>query len=268
MAVPAAQDTAARVTASLTAITAGDTNDARREAIVSELRVIGVEPTLEPFGSGRNAGTNVVVTIGTGARRMVIGAHLDRVKEGRGAVDNGGACAALIQLVSSFKALPLQNWTVDVAFFDREENGLQGSRAYFAKKERRYDAAINVDVFAYGDTIFATRSHPNGPLAHALRATDQGSPLAVRDVERNRYPQSDHLSMMSAGIETLGIALVDAADVVGVLGAQSLQVGTGPRVLRIIHTANDTMAEVRADQMARGITFLEQLIRRVDDDLR
>ena len=264
-----AQDAVRRVTASLTAIVAGDTNDARREAIVTQLRALGVAPTLEPFGEGRGAGANVVVTLGSGVKTIVIGAHFDRDNMGRGAVDNGGACTALIELVASLQASPLQNATLHVVFFDREESGLLGSRAYFAVKERRHDAAINLDIFAYGDTIFATGSHPDGPLLRALRATGQGSPLAVRDVPRNSYPSSDHRSMMSAGIETLGIALVDAADVVGVLsiGSKKLNPGTGPRVLRIIHTPNDTMAEVRPEQMALGIAFVEQLVRGVDRGL-
>lgn len=262
-----AQDTAARLTTSLSAIVAGDTNDARREAIVVQLRALGVDPMLERFGEGRGAGTNVVVTLlGTGARTILIGAHLDRVSTGRGAVDNGAGCAALIELIAAFKASPLLRSTLQVVFFDREENGLLGSRAYFDRKDRRTDAAINLDVFAYGDTIFATGSHPDGALVRALRAAGGVSILGVRDVPRNSYPDSDHITMMKAGIETLGVALVDAADVVGVLAAEKegLKPGAGPRVLRIIHTPNDTMAEVRVDQMAHGIALVEQLIRAVD----
>jgi hypothetical protein len=72
--------------------------------------------------------------------------------------------------------------------------------------------------------------------------------------------------MMNAGIETLGLALVDAADVDGVLniGVGGLTPGAGPRVLTIIHTPNDTMAAVRLEQMVRGIALVERLIRRLD----
>jgi len=48
------------------------------------------------------------------------------------------------------------------------------------------------------------------------------------------------------------------------MDVSKMRAGQGPRVLRIIHTPNDTMAEVRVDQMARGIAFVEQLIRKVD----
>ena len=265
--VAPAQNTTARVTASLNAIVAADNNTARREAIVAQLRALGVDPVIELFGEGRAAGANVVVTVpGSGTRRIVIGAHLDRVNAGRGAVDNGAACAALIELAAVFKASPLTQATLHIVFFDREENGLVGSRMYFSTPGHRADYAINLDIFAYGDTIFATGSRPNGLLLRSLHATAETAGLPVRDVPPDRYPNSDHKTMMNAQIETLGVALIDKADVDGVLAGdvERLQLGTGPRILRIIHSRNDTMDAVRIDQMARGITFLEQLIRRVD----
>ena len=119
-------DATARITASLNAIVAGDTNAARREAIVAQLKAAGVDPVIETFGEGRAAGANVVVTLPvSGTKTIVIGAHLDRVSVGRGAVDNGGSCAVLIELVAAFKASPLARSTLRVVFFDREENGLR-----------------------------------------------------------------------------------------------------------------------------------------------
>jgi hypothetical protein len=261
------QDVTARITASLTAITTADNNSARRDAIVAQLRTLGVEPVLEPFGEGRAAGTNVLVTLpGGGAKTIVVGAHLDRVGVGRGAVDNGASCAVLIELIAAFRASPLARSTLRVAFFDREENGLVGSRMHFSTPGHRADYAVNLDVFAYGDTVFATASRPDGLLLRSLRAVGEASGLPIRDVPPDRYPGSDHQTMINAQIETLGLALVDKADVDGILAMdpKKMAAGTGPRVLRIIHTPNDTMAEVRVDQMTRGVALVEQLIRRVD----
>lgn len=262
-----AQDTAARVTASLTAITTADNNAARRDAIIAQLRTLGVEPVLEPFGEGRAAGTNVVVTLpATGGKTIVVGAHLDRVGVGRGAVDNGGSCAVLIELIAALKAAPLARSDVRAVFFDREENGLVGSRMHFSAPGHRADYAVNLDVFAYGDTIFATGSRPDGVLMRSLRAAGEASGLPIRDVPPARYPGSDHQTMINAQIETLGLALVDKADADGIaaMDVAKMTVGKGPRVLQIIHTPNDTMAEVRVDQMTRGIALVEQLVRNVD----
>jgi len=263
----AAQNTAARLLASLTAITAGEDGTARREAIVTQLRAAGVEPAIDSFGEGRGAGANIVATLpGTGTKTIVVGAHYDRVNVGRGAVDNGGSCAVLIELVGALKASPLSRVTLQVVFFDREESGLLGSRAFVAATKRRPDYALNLDVFAYGDTIFATASQPAGLLLESLRATGEVTGLPVRDVPRTSYPSSDHLTMMNAGIDTLGIALIDAADVEAILsiGAGRLKPGSGPRVLTIIHTPNDTLDKARPDQLARGVAFVEQLVRMID----
>jgi hypothetical protein len=263
------QEAGVRIAASLNAIVAGNDNGARRDAIVAQLKALGVDPVVEPFGEGRAAGANVVVTLpGAGPGTIVIGAHLDRVAVGRGAVDNGGSCAVLIELIAAFKASPLTRSTLRVVFFDREEGGLVGSRMYFSTPRHRADYAINLDVFAYGDTIFATGSRPDGVLLRSLRAAGEATGLMVRDVPPGRYPGSDHQTMINAQIETLGLALVDNADVDGILAmdVSKLTVGNGkgPRVLQIIHTANDNMSAVKVDQMVRGLGLVEQLIRRVD----
>jgi hypothetical protein len=263
--VAAAQDSA-RIGKSLDAITAAPDNNARRESIVAQLRALNVEPVVEQFGEGRGAGANVVVTLpGAGARTIVVGAHLDRVNVGRGAVDNGAACAALIELVAAFKVSPLGRSTLQVVFFDREEAGLLGSRAFFAAG-RRVDYAINLDIFAYGNEIFATASHPDGLLMRSLHEASTAAGLPLRSVPRTSYPHSDHVTMMAAGLETLGLALIDTADIDGVLaiGGGRLTLGKGPRILTIIHSRNDTLAAVRPEQMARGIQLIEQLIRNVD----
>ena len=263
--VAPAQDTA-RIAKSLEAITEAGDNNARRDAIVGQLRSLGVEPVVEAFGTGRGSGANVVVTLpGSGAKTILVGAHLDRVNVGRGAVDNGAACAALIELIAAFKAAPLEHSTLQIVFFDREEAGLLGSRAFFAAGHR-VEYAVNMDIFAYGDAIFATASHPDGVLLRTLRAVSTERGMALRDVPRGSYPNSDHVAMMNAGIETLGLALIDAADIAGVLaiGGGRLTLGRGPRILTIIHSPDDTLAEVRPAQMARGIALVEQLIRNVD----
>jgi hypothetical protein len=261
-----AQESLARLMGSLTAITAGNDGAARRDAIVAQLRALRVEPSVEPFGQGQNAGANVVVSLPGGAgKTIVVGAHLDRVSVGRGAVDNGASCAALIELVAAFRASPLTRATLQVVFFDREETGLEGSRAYFAAPgRRRAEYALNLDIFAYGDTIFATASKSDGVLLRSLRAAGEAVGLPVRDVPRNRYPTSDHVSMMNAGIETLGLALIDAADVDGVLAMGQKPGNAVPRILTIIHTPNDTLNDVRPGQMARGIELVDRLIRMVD----
>ena len=255
---------AERVLRTVTSVAAGDDTAARRDALVAALRSIGVEPALEPFGSEARRGINLVVTLpGTDARTVLVGAHYDRVAVGRGVVDNAASCAALIELIGALKASPLPRATLTFVFFDREENGLEGSRAFVAAHTARPAYAINLDVFAYGDVMFATASHADGVLFQHLTIAAATAGVAVRDVPRNQYPGSDHLTMAQAGIETLGLAIVDAADVDGILktGVAGLKPGSGPRILTLIHTPNDTLAELRPEQVVRAIGVLERLLR-------
>ena len=266
------QDAAARVLTTVTAIAAGDDSAGRRAAIVAALRTLGIEPVLEAFGSGARAGVNVVVTLpgaearAADARVILVGAHYDRVAVGRGAVDNGASCAALIELIRTIKASPLARATLKFVFFDREETGLDGSRAHFASAASLPAYAVNLDIFAYGDVLFTTFSHADGTLLRALRAAAAAAGVPVQDVPQARYPGSDHLTMMQAGVETLGLAIVDRADVDAVLrlDVTALKPGTGPRILTLIHTPNDTLDAVRPAQMARGITVVERLLRALD----
>ena len=107
------------------------------------------------------AGVNLVVTLpGRESRVILVGAHYDRVEVGQGAVDNAASCAVLIELIAAFKASPLGRYTLQFVFFDQEERGLLGSRAYFATKTNRPAYAVNLDVFAYGEALFATTRRP------------------------------------------------------------------------------------------------------------
>ncbi|HEX5110506.1 MAG TPA: M28 family peptidase [Vicinamibacterales bacterium] len=253
----------------LTAIADGDGSAGRRAAIVAALRAAGVELELQEFVDRRQRpGTNIVARIPGPGRRLLVAAHYDRVAVGRGVVDNGGACAALVDLLRTLKTAPLARHALDVVFFDLEEAGLAGSRAYFARTPApRPEHAINLDVFAYGDALFATASNPDGPLMRALREAGHALNLPVRDAPVARYPGSDHRSMMDAKIDTLGIALVDAPDIDIVLASGTRGAGTpnaGARVLTIIHSPRDTLAEARADDIVKGVSALEQLLRTID----
>jgi Zn-dependent M28 family amino/carboxypeptidase len=252
------------VQASVSAIAAADSNSQRRETIVKLLAERGVTAETQAFGEGAGAGVNLVVTVpGRESRTILIGSHYDRVEVGRGAVDNGASCAALIELIGAFRASPPGRYTLKFVFFDQEELGLLGSRAYLSEKTTRPVYAINMDIFAYGDTLFATASSMDGTLARSLKTAADARGLRVTLVTAKNYPGSDHLSMIAAGIETISVALVDTADVEGILAGpiSNLVAGQGPRILRIIHTPDDTLAQVNVEQMVRAIPIVEHTIR-------
>lgn len=251
-----------------TAISQGATSADRRTAIVESLKVLGISHEIQEFTAGNRSGTNVVATIPARAANsgsILLGAHLDRVNVGQGAVDNGASCAILLELVRRLKEQPLQNTTVTVAFFDLEEVGLLGSAAYFQKvvPASRPTRAMNLDIFGYGDTLFVTPSMENGALLASLKEAAAEEKFPMRTVPMAQYPSSDHVTMARAGLETLGLAIIDGPeiDAIGALGRGAAAV---PKILTLIHTQRDTVDQIRPQEMAKSVPVLERTLRILD----
>jgi Zn-dependent M28 family amino/carboxypeptidase len=246
------------------AIAKGQDAEARRRTITDALEAAGIEYHLEGFSFSRFSGTNIIVDIpGKDASKVfLLGAHYDRVSVGQGAVDNAASCAVLLELLKEFKGSPLHNFSIQAVFFDLEEGGLVGSQAYLAgiRNKQMPADAVNLDIFGYGDTLFAAASSMDGPLAQALQRAAQKNSVQVRLVEPARYPASDHRPMISAGIETLGVALIDGAEVDPIL-QRSAQT---PRILTIIHTPQDTTDKIRGMDIEKAFPVIVQTLREMD----
>src|SRR5687768_5115864 len=124
-------------------ITAGGNSAERGKAIQESLKKSGIDFTTENFSArargGREVnGTNVIATIpsATAKRTIMIGAHVDRVGVGTGAIDNASGSAAVLELLRAFKARPLKNVTLMAGFWDQEEVGLIGSRAFVESRAK------------------------------------------------------------------------------------------------------------------------------------
>jgi Zn-dependent M28 family amino/carboxypeptidase len=251
------------------AISNGADSGARRQVITGYLEAAGISFRLEDFVDLRmRKGTNIVVSIaGKTTEAILLGAHYDRVAQGQGAVDNGASCAVLLDLIDTFKSKPLSH-TLQVVFFDLEEVGLRGSEAYFGatRNEARPARALNFDIFGYGDAIFATASKPEGALLGALQKAAAESKIPVRTVAPGQYPSSDHSNMIAAGIETIGFALIDGAEIDAVIDilVNRNQAATPP-ILRTIHSPRDTPAATRMDDVEKALPIVERTIRLIDE---
>lgn len=250
----------------IVAIAAGDDSAARGRAIVDDLKRHDIDVHTEDFSFPKFAGTNIVATLPARntTKTLLLTAHYDRTPKGHGAVDNAASCAVVEQLLADLKKKPLKHYAVMAVFFDLEERGLIGSQAYFARHqgEKLPDNGINLDIFGYGDTLFVDASSLDGPMLASLQEAAKGSRLRVRAISSMKdYPASDHRIMIGAGIDTLGIALVDGADVDAVLSHGAAV----PRIATIIHTDEDTVDKIRPEEMERAFPILEKTIRLMDE---
>jgi hypothetical protein len=260
---------------------AGQTNQARFEALTEMLRARGFAYDVQPFTIEkavgkelRTEGRNVVVSFGEGLDEVVVGAHFDaaRLPDGslsRGAVDNAASSVILVRLAEALRPekLPAR---VSVVWFDMEELGLIGSHRYVqSHASARIVAMLNFDINGYGDTIVfgpADREDSIG-LRRALVHT-----CATEDISCVSFPvmpPGDDRSFVKAGIPTLSIGMLPAAEAHQLwlmlnAGTDSgLAPGTTPAILRTIHTPADTSDKVNGEAMARLLRFAQSLVRNV-----
>lgn len=142
-----------------------------RNYLIGRLKEIGVKPYPgqtgyeQPFEfKGRNGGTmtqgkNLIAYVqGKSENVIVVSAHYDHVgiikgEVYNGADDNASGTAALLQFAQYFAAHQPNN-TLIFAFFDAEESGLQGAKAFVADPPlplSRIKLNINMDMISHND---------------------------------------------------------------------------------------------------------------------
>ena len=180
-----------------------DTNAGRFEALQGILKERGIPFEVQRFEESKGEGHNLVATFGAGRREIVVGAHYDAVKlkDGtlsQGMVDDGAGVIALLRLAEALRGRSLRH-RVRVAFFDQEELGLLGSKAFLAARQpadsaKDIAADVNFDIDAYGDTLLfgGGKGEANAPLDRALQrvcAARRLSCLEFSDLPGGRRPQ-------------------------------------------------------------------------------
>jgi Peptidase family M28 len=153
-----------------------------RAYITSELKKLGWKTQLEKFSEGVNIfaerqGTNKT----TGA--ILISAHYDTVFASPGADDNASGVAVALEVARLFAYRPTPR-TLKLAFFDKEEAGLLGSKAFVTNKTHLKDlrGVINMDMVGFACYTRGCQKYPAGLPVNP--PSDKGDFLvAVGDAE-------------------------------------------------------------------------------------
>jgi aminopeptidase S len=265
---------AAQLQRIIESITSGEGSAQRAAAIERQLEALGIPFRRQEFTARGRRGVNLIAELpGTGTKKLLLGAHYDRVAVGRGAVDNASGCAAVLDLLAHLKAEPLRGYSVSAAFFDLEEAGLLGSKAYVEEAGTQVLPAlyINFDVFGYGDTLWAMSPLDDSPPAKAFQQAGRETKFPLR-VTRD-YPPSDHLSFSHAGVESLSLSLLPAGEIDGILasltGAHApAPPAETPRVMKIIHSAEDTLEKIDSAAMARALPTVLAAVRGLESSAK
>ncbi len=251
--------------ADVTAISSADDNVGRRAAIENALASAGLNAQRKPFAIDKREGVNLFADVGgpADAPLLLIGAHSDKVEAGRGATDNASGSAVALALAQRLKQRPLQNHRVRVAFWDLEELGLLGARAYVAEGKDKPALYVNFDVFGWGDALWMQTLDEAHPLVAASRDATEAAGIALS--AGKDYPPTDHLAFQKAGWPAVSYSLVGRNEISGILAVfAQKKVDPPPKVMQVIHNDNDTLAQLDAAEAARGIDAVETALRRWD----
>jgi hypothetical protein len=251
----------------------GQSPQGRRDFVKSELRKLNCKFRTMPFdtviGEGARArrivGENIIVGVGKGTRRIVVGAHLDAVPSSPGANDNGGGVAVLLGLV---KALRNHSWNyaVEFCFFDQEEAGLVGSHVYVrvSGQRERHHAMINLDVVGTGEEIYVgpTGGGDDDHLMPIIRKAAQTMKLRLQ--EREFYPPSDWASFAAQGLENISISVVPKSDAdllaEAVRNQWKIDSTKVPQVMKVMHTPEDKSTHVSPDALSMAFEFTKTVL--------
>ena len=174
---------------------------------------------------------------------------------------------ALVQAAKTLKTGRLKH-RLRIIFFDQEELGLLGAKAYAAGPDgKRAAAVINFDVNGYGDTPFF--ADPKDPaLAKAVR---HACLAAGEDcLAFGSYPPSDHLAFRKLGVPETSFSYLPAREAhqmwlfLHAGKTSGLEDGFKPRALGLIHTPNDNMDAVEPATVERAGELAVELVKMTD----
>src|SRR4029077_19193489 len=174
----------------------------------------------------------------------------------------------------ALRGRPLRHW-VRVAFFDQEEIGLLGSKAFVAARQPAEVAAdVNVDIDAYGDTLVfgGGKGEENAPLDRALQRVCAARRLSCLEFFPP-FPAGDDRSFNAAGIPNVSIGFLPAVEAHQLWlmlngGPDSgLREGVKPGIFDHMHSTGDTLESVDPATVDRASGLLLDLVLELDATL-
>ncbi|MCV3214128.1 M28 family peptidase [Plectonema radiosum NIES-515] len=160
-----------------------------RTYMTSILKKFGWKPRLEKFSSGVNIFAERQGTDKT-AGAILVAAHYDTVAISPGADDNASGVAVVLEVARLLGSHPTPR-TLQLALFDKEEEGLLGSKAFVTNNTRLANlrGVIVMDMIGYACYTVGCQQYPPGlPVSPP---SDKGDFLAA-------IGDAEHLPLLNA----------------------------------------------------------------------
>lgn len=216
---------------------------AARAFLQDQLADMGWTPQLHGYNTGANVYATIPATTGE-TKQILVGAHYDTVANSPGANDNATGCAAVLAVARYLEDMTCRRYAVTVAFFDQEETGLFGSRAFANTLSPANVIAVHtVDQIGWdsdNDRRFELEL-PTQALEAEYRAAAAivGVPVAVTSTQG-----TDHQAFREKGFAAIGLTEEYVAN------------DTSPHR----HLTTDTAATVKQSYLQLGTKLVAQVV--------
>jgi aminopeptidase-like protein len=222
-----------------------------RTYLADQLRALGLTPATQAY---RTDGANVFATLpatetAQAHDTVVLGAHFDSVRRSPGANDDASGVALVTSVAASLAGATCRTRDVLVVFFDEEEAGLIGSKAFadqLVRERRAVHSVHTVDQMGWdadGDRAIELEV-PTQALRtlYTAAAADLGVPIWVTSTT-----STDHQSFRSRGFAAIGLT------------EEYVHGDTTPHY----HRSTDTFDTVDFDYLDSSAAVMTEAIRRL-----
>lgn len=187
------------------------------EWIYREFKSMGLWTRYQEWKMGGFQDRNVIATLnGTDNYTVIIGAHVDTVKNAPGADDNGSGVAAVLAIARILSQYEFVH-TVRFIIYTGEEVGTYGSYNYARQaymNGERILAVLNPDMIGYADSAkggntirFFESERAKWLTDFSINVSRKYHDIIKLDIERvPNYPGSDHQAYLDYGYDAVFIA--------------------------------------------------------------
>ena len=153
----------------------------RFRRVTETLTAWGIPFTVQQYKTGRN-----IIIYPAGNKPVVgVSSHFDVVPGSRGANDNGSSIAVCLGVLKKLQGHKFANFEVAVFFFDQEEVGLKGSKAYVKEYGiGTMQSLINLEMLGQGDkfALWPLNENSRGKAIHAFEKLAAKAGIFLRPV--------------------------------------------------------------------------------------
>jgi hypothetical protein len=181
-----------------------------RAYLVALLARLGFEAKRQAYGTEGGENIYAILPCGRpGAEALVLGAHYDSVRQGPGANDDATGVAAVMLVAAQMRRTATRTRDLYFVFFDEEERGLRGSRAFaqmLVEEKRAVSAVHTIDQMGWDSNhnraIELELPYDGVYEIYQAAATALRMPIVIYTTTE---AGSDHSSFRRLGVKAVGI---------------------------------------------------------------